>query len=249
MFQPMRQRIGRIVYGIQTQKAFFVTKQLLIVEDELTLQQSLQRGLIGEGYNVLAAATGNEGYLIASREQPDGIVLDLMLPDGSGLETLRRLRLEGFHMPILIVTARDAIEDRILGLDAGADDYLVKPFAFGELVARLRALLRRRAEFSRTKLVVNDLELDVIDRHVRRAGIPIELTPRQFSVLDYLMRRPNQIVTREMLALDVWRLTTASWTNVIEVQINQLRKKIERPGWVPLLHTVRKEGYFLGERP
>jgi len=231
------------------QKAFFVTKQLLIVEDELTLQQSLQRGLIGEGYDVLAAATGNEGYSIASREQPDGIVLDLMLPDGSGLETLRRLRLEGFHMPILIVTARDAIDDRILGLDAGADDYLVKPFAFGELVARLRALLRRRAEFSRTKLVVNDLELDVIDRHVRRAGIPIELTPRQFSVLEYLMRRPNQIVTREMLALDVWRLTTASWTNVIEVQINQLRKKIERPGWVPLLHTVRKEGYFLGERP
>ena len=224
-------------------------KRLLVVEDDVTLRQSLQRGLILEGYVVFTAGTGSEGYQLAIQEPPDAMILDLLLPDGNGLETLVRLRQNGFGEPILIVTARDAIEDRIVGLDSGADDYLVKPFAFGELTSRLRALLRRHPEPSCTTLVVSDLEMNLVSRQVIRAGFPINLTSRQFSVLEYLMRNQHHVVTREMLAQDVWRLPTATWTNVIEVQINQLRKKIERPGKKPLLHTIRKEGYLIGERP
>jgi two-component system copper resistance phosphate regulon response regulator CusR len=224
-------------------------KRLIVVEDDVTLRQSLQRGLILEGYGVITAATGFDGYQVAIREPTDAIILDLLLPDGNGLETLAKLRQNGFGKPILIVTARDAIEDRIIGLDLGADDYLVKPFAFGELTSRLRALLRRHPESSRTTLVVKDLEMNLVARQVVRSGRPINLTSRQFSVLEYLMRNQDQVVTREMLAQDVWRMSTATWTNVIEVQINQLRKKIERPGQKPLLHTIRKEGYVIGERP
>lgn len=223
--------------------------RLLVVEDQASLRQSLQRGLEGEGYDVLTAKTGSEGYQLAAREQPDALILDLLLPDGNGLETLEKLRNQGFEKPILIVTARDAIEDRIVGLDTGADDYMVKPFAFGELVARLRALLRRNTKSASTTLTVDDLEMDLLTRRVTRAGEPIELTVRQFSVLEYLVKNQHQIVSREMLARDVWNAPTASWTNVIEVQINQLRKKIERPGWLPLLHTIRKEGYLIGVRP
>ena len=223
--------------------------RLVVVEDQLTLRQSLQRGLEREGFDVFSAETGAEAYASAHREQPDAIVLDLMLPDENGLQTLKRLRSEGFDKPILILSARDTIEDRILGLDSGADDYLVKPFAFGELIARVRALLRRHPARLCTRIVVNDLELDLVTRQVFRAGQEIALTVRQFGVLEYLMRHQNEIVTREMLARDVWRLSTATWTNVIEVQINQLRKKIERQGQSPLLHTIRREGYLIGDRP
>ena len=223
--------------------------RLLVVEDQKLLLQSLQRGLIAEGYFVSGASTGAEGYRLASTEQPDAMVLDLLLPDGDGIQTLKRLRAEGFTKPVLILTARDSIEDRIRGLDSGADDYLVKPFAFGELVARLKALLRRVVASSETVLQVNDLVIDVLSRRVKRVGRDIDLSPRQYELLEYLARHRDQIVTRQMLAENVWRAATATWTNVIEVQINQLRKKIERPDSQQLLHTVRGEGYLLGDKP
>jgi DNA-binding response OmpR family regulator len=222
--------------------------KLLVVEDQQVLLQSMQRGLEAEGHDVLTAVTGSEGYRVASDEQPEVVILDLLLPDGDGLQTLKRLRHDGFQNSVLVVTARDSVEDRITGLDSGADDYLVKPFAFGELLARLRALLRRTATSSETMLKFNDLEMDLLTRRVTRGGQEIELTARQFAVLEYLLRHKNQIVSREMLARDVWKAPTSSWTNVIEVQINQLRKKIERPDWQPILQTIRGEGYLLGDR-
>ncbi len=223
--------------------------RLLVVEDQKLLLQSLQRGLIAEGYFVSGASTGAEGYRLASTEQPDAMVLDLLLPDGDGIQTLQRLRAEGFNKPVLILTARDSIEDRIRGLDSGADDYLVKPFAFGELVARLKALLRRVVTTSETVLHVKELVIDVLSRRVQRAGRDIELTPRQYEMLEYFARHQGQVVTRQMLAADVWRAATATWTNVIEVQVTQLRKKIEMAGCEQLLHTVRGEGYLLGDKP
>ncbi len=226
-----------------------VVTRLLVVEDQRVLLKSLLRGLTAEGYSVSGASTGAECYRLASTEPPDVMVLDLLLPDGNGIETLRRLRAEGFTKPVLILTACDAIEDRIRGLDSGADDYLVKPFAFGELVARLKALLRRVGSSSETVLHVNDLVIDVLSRRVKRAGREIELTPRQYELLEYLARHRNQIVSKQMLAENVWRTATATWTNVIEVLINHLRKKIEQPGCKLLIHTVRGEGYLLGDPP
>lgn len=223
--------------------------RILVVEDQPALLLSMQKGLREEGHEVLTAICGSEAYLIAKREPIDAMVLDLMLPDGSGLDTLRSLRREGFVKPVLIVTARDALEDRVIGLDSGADDYLVKPFGFVELVARLRALLRRNFSSHETVLRCDNLELDLLSRTVKRGGELIELTRRQFDLLEYLMRNMNQTVTREMLARDVWKAATATWTNVIEVQMRQLRMRLERPDWTQIIHTVRGEGYQLGTAP
>jgi two-component system copper resistance phosphate regulon response regulator CusR len=226
--------------------------RLLIVEDQKTLLESLQLGLEEESHSIVTATTGAEAYRLARSTPFDLVILDLMLPDGDGIQLLRRLRQEQFAKPILIVTARDSVQDRVLGLDSGADDYLVKPFAFSELVARLRALLRRTSVPSETieaVLQVNDLSLDLLNRTATRGRQQLELTQRQFSVLEFLMRHKNQIVTREMLALGVWKATTATWTNVIEVQINHLRRKIERNDLPQLLHTIRGEGYIIGDHP
>ena len=149
----------------------------------------------------------------------------------------------------MIVTARDSLEDRVIGLDSGADDYIVKPFAFAELVARLRALLRRNFVANETVLRYDNLECDLLARTVKRGGEEIELTRRQFELLEYLLRHKDEIVTREMLARDVWKAATATWTNVIEVQMNQLRKWVARDGWKPIIHTARGEGYRLGDQP
>lgn len=225
---------------------------VLVVEDQKSLLESLRFGLEEEGYKVLTAVTGKEGYRLTRRRRFDAVILDLMLPDLDGLELLQHLRKDQFKKPILVVTARDSVEDRVAGLDGGADDYLIKPFAYSELVARLRALLRRSAtpaDVTSSMLQVADLCLDVVKRTVYRGDIDIELTQRQFMVLEYLMRHQDQLVTRDMLARGVWEATTATWTNVIEVQINHLRKKIERPDLPVLLHTVRGEGYVLGEPP
>jgi two-component system copper resistance phosphate regulon response regulator CusR len=226
--------------------------RLLVVEDQKTLLESLRFGLEEEGYQVQIATTGQDAYHLARRTPFDAVILDLMLPDGDGLGLLTRLRTEHFVKPILIVTARDSVQDRVKGLDRGADDYLIKAFAFSELVARLRALLRRVAgngDSTDAVLRVADLTMDLIKRQVTRADRELEMTQRQFVVLEYLIRHKNQIVTREMLAVDVWKATTATWTNVIEVQINHLRKKIQLQGLPPLLHTVRGEGYVIGELP
>ena len=221
--------------------------RLLVVEDQSSLLQSLRRGLEEEGHTVLTAMGGTEAYLIATREPLDAVILDLSLPDGDGLSTMKRLRSEGFVKPIMIVTARDSIQDRIAGLDSGADDYLVKPFAFEELVARLRALLRRNFATNETVLRHDNLELDLLARTVKRGGDEVALTRRQFDLLEYLMHRKNQVVSREMIARDVWKASTATWTNVIDVQMNQLRKRIESNGWSPVLHTIRGEGYRFGD--
>ena len=223
--------------------------RLLVVEDQLPLLRSLRQGLEEEGYAVTTADNGVDGCRFARNGNVDAIVLDLMLPGRDGLSMLRELRLNGFVQPVLIITARDAVEDRVRGLDGGADDYLVKPFAFAELLARLRALLRRGKESSETRLVAGDLEIDLLRRRVMRAGVDIELTNRQFELLEYLVQHVNEAVTREMIVRDVWKDETGILTNVVEVCVNHLRKKLERRDRPQLLQTVRGVGYMLRALP
>lgn len=223
--------------------------RVLVVEDQRSLLQSLTRGLEEEGHTVLSACDGDEGYRCARTQPVDAIVLDLMLPGRSGFSVLGALRQEGFGMPILIVTARDAIDDRVAGLDGGADDYLVKPFAFSEFLARLRALLRRGSPGETTRLQAGDLEIDLLKRTVVRSGTRLELTNRQFELLEYFVRHADEVVTREMIVRDVWKDSTGILTNVVEVCINHLRRKIERAEWPQLLCTLRGVGYILRTSP
>ena len=222
---------------------------VLVVEDHQSLRCSLERGLREEGHTVFPVSSRADGMNVVRTEPLDAIILDLQLPDGDGLQFLREVRRDGLAVPVLVASARDTVDERILGLDSGADDYLVKPFAFGELVARLRSLLRRAAVVSDSVLRHDDLQIDLLTRKVTRRGEEISLTRRLFELLEYLLRHRNEVVTREMLARDVWKASTATWTNVIEVQIRELRRRIERPDWSRLLHTVRGEGYLLGDRP
>jgi two-component system copper resistance phosphate regulon response regulator CusR len=223
--------------------------RLLVVEDQKKLLASLKRGLDAEGYDVVTASTGEEALASAAGAALDAIVLDLMLPGRDGMDVLRELRLKGFHQPILILTARDAVEDRVQGLDEGATDYLVKPFAFAELLARLRAVLRRGPARAEVFLRAADLEMDLLTRRVTRAGIELELTGREFELLEYLLRHKNEIVTRDMIARDVWKETTGVMTRVIDVYMSALRKKIEHAGRRPLIHTARGIGYALRDDP
>lgn len=220
-------------------------QRLLVVEDEAKLLKSLERGLVEQGYEVATAATGEEAYYVATTQAFDAIVLDVMLPRRSGIQVLQDLRSSGFAAPVLILTARDAIEDKVRGLDAGADDYVVKPFAFAELVARLRALLRRNSIARQLMFKADDLELDVVGRRVVRAGEEIELSAREFDLLEYLLRHANSAVTREMIARDIWKESAGVLTNVIDVYIRSLRKKVERPELRQLIHTIRGVGYVL----
>ena len=219
--------------------------RVLIIEDERKVLRGLERGLREEGYDVVGAPTGEAGYEIAVAEPFDCLILDLLLPGRDGLSVLAGLRRVGKQLPVLILTARDAVEDRVNGLDAGADDYLVKPFAFAELLARLRVLLRRGMAERETLLRADDLEVDLLGRRVTRGGVEISLAVREFEVLEYLLRHKNANVTREMLGRDVWKEPGYALTNVIEVYINLLRRKVERPGKRPLIHTVRGVGYSL----
>lgn len=223
--------------------------RILVVEDEPTLLGSLRRGLTEEGYDVVPVSTIEQAMHALSNQTVDLILLDVMLPDGSGVDWVRSLRADSNMIPVLMATARDAVEDRITGLDSGADDYLVKPFSFDELVARLRALLRRASASRESKLVVDDLSIDLLTRQVTRAGAELDLTPRQFDLLTYFAQSAGEVVTREMIAKDVWKEPTATWTNVIEVQINHLRRRLERPEWPTILHTIRGKGYCLGKQP
>jgi DNA-binding response OmpR family regulator len=217
----------------------------LIVEDERKVLRSLERGLQAEGYEVATAATGEAGYELALTQPFDCIVLDLMLPGRNGMQVLGDLRRAGKTLPVLILTARDAIEDRVIGLDAGADDYLVKPFAFAELLARLRVLMRRERYGPETLLRADDLELDLLNRRATRGGQELPLTQREFEVLTYLLRHKNQIVTRDMLGRKVWKEPNYALTNVIDAYISLLRRKMDRPGQRSLIHTVRGVGYSL----
>jgi two-component system copper resistance phosphate regulon response regulator CusR len=221
-------------------------RRVLVVEDEARLRRSLQEGLRGAGFDVTSAASGDDAAQALAEGGFDCVVLDWMLPGRDGLQLLVDLRRGGDQTPVLLLTARDGIDDRVRGLDSGADDYLVKPFAFAELLARLRVLLRR-GRTEPTSVRAGDLELDVVKRRVLRSGEPIELKQREFEVLEYLVRHKNEPVTREMLGLEVWREPGYAHTNVIEVYINLLRKKIEVPGRSPRIVTLRGVGYSLQE--
>jgi DNA-binding response OmpR family regulator len=222
--------------------------RLLVIEDQKKLQKSLQRGLSEEGYEVVSALTGEDGYFFATTQPFDVVVLDLMLPGRSGMDILRELRGKGFSKPVLILTARDGVDDRVSGLDAGADDYLVKPFAFAELVARIRALLRRDVTGRELFLRVDDLEIDLLGRRVVRGGLELDLTRREYELLEYLLRNKNTTVTRDMIAREVWKETSGTLTNSIDVYINSLRKKVEAPEKRQLIHTVRGVGYVVREQ-
>ena len=220
--------------------------RVLVIEDEPKVAAGLRDGLRGEGYDVIVETTAEGGFFRATTELVDLVLLDLGLPARDGLEILRALRERGLKTPVLVVTARDAAEDRVLGLDSGADDYLVKPFAFEELLARMRAVLRRGAADTRV-LTLDDLALDVLDRTVTRAGIRVELTVREFELLHYLMRRQGQIVSRDALTADVWHESARSSTlsNVIDVHMARLRRKLDVAASPPLVHTVRGVGFLL----
>jgi len=222
--------------------------QILVVEDQKRLSASLRRGLEEEGYVVATAATGEDGYYLATTQGCDVIVLDLNLPGRDGLQILADLRAHGFGKPVLILTSRDTVEDRVTGLDAGADDYLIKPFAFAELLARLRTLLRRNVSDRELFLRADTLEMDLLAHRVVRNGVELELGKREFELLEYLLRHKNQTVTRDMLGREVWKEPDGMWTNVIEVCVNSLRKKVELPGERQLIHTVRGVGYALRDQ-
>jgi DNA-binding response OmpR family regulator len=222
--------------------------RVLLVEDQKRLLGSLRRGLEEEGYEVLTAPSGEEGFYLATTQAPDLVVLDLMLPGRDGFQVLADLRARGFGKPVLILTSRDAVEDRVRGLDAGADDYLVKPFAFAELLARLRALLRRNLAARELVLQAENLEMDLVARRVVRGGVELTLSNREFELLEYLLRHKNSTVTREMLSRDVWKEPDGPLTNVIEVTINAVRRKVERAGERQLIHTVRGVGYALRDQ-
>lgn len=222
--------------------------RVLVVEDETKVAHAIREGLAAEGYDVIVETTGESGFYRALTEPLDMVLLDLGLPGRDGLEILRTLRQRGIRTPVLILTARDTPDERVAGLDAGADDYLVKPFAFAELLARMRAVLRRGAADPQ-RLTLGDLELDVAERTVTRGGAAIELTLREFELLRYLLKRQGQVVSRDALTADVWRESARSSTlsNVIDVHIARLRRKLDLPGARPLVHTVRGVGFLLSE--
>src|SRR5712692_8873306 len=223
--------------------------RVLVVEDEAKVARALREGLERKNYEVVVAPTGEEGFFLVNAEEFDLVILDLMLPGRDGLEVLATLRKRGLVTPVLILTARDAIEDRVQGLDKGGDDYLVKPFAFPELSARIRALLRRGRSQQVTRLQLADLEMDLVARRVRRGGRNVEFTPREFELLEYLLRHKEQVVSREMLARDVWRETSRATPldNVIDVHMARLRRKLDEPFDRKLIHTIRGVGYVLRE--
>lgn len=223
--------------------------RVLVVEDEKKVADALREGLEGEHYDVDVEYSGESAFHRLEREDFDLVLLDLMLPGKTGLEILQALRARGSMARVLVLTARDTLEDRVVGLDAGADDYLVKPFAFVELVARIRALLRRSRTTEGPRLAVADLEMDLTTRRVTRGGKPIELTLREFELLEYLLRHEGQVVSREALARDVWRETSRSVTldNVMDVHIARLRRKIDFEQPTKLISTVRGVGFVIRE--
>jgi two-component system, OmpR family, copper resistance phosphate regulon response regulator CusR len=223
--------------------------QILIVEDEPKLATALQEGIEGEGYSVRLCLTGQEGFYLVQAQPFDLMILDIMLPGHDGLEILETLRRRGIRTPVLILTCRDAIEDRVRGLDHGADDYLVKPFAFAELLARIRVLLRRGQPEDPRRFKLDDLELDASRRVASRSGQSIDLSAREFEILEYLFLNRGRIVSREMLALDIRKITSRQVPidNVIDVQMTSLRRKIDGQFERKLLQTVRGVGYSLRE--
>ncbi len=219
--------------------------RILLVEDNRRLSDSLKRSLMDDKYAVDTAYDGQEGEELAELTPYDVIILDVMLPRKDGIEVCRSLRNRRVKTPILMLTARDALEDRVLGLDSGADDYLVKPFELAELRARLRALLRREAEDKGGLITIADLILDPATHFVQRGGQPVELTAREYALLEYLMRNPNRLITRQMAENHLWSYDATVMSNVVDVYIRRLRSKIDDPFDVKLIETIRGSGYRL----
>lgn len=221
--------------------------RILIVEDEQKVANALKQGLEGERYDVTVASTGEDAFFQVNTAKFDMILLDWMLPGRDGIQVLTTIRKRGLETPVLLLTARDALQDRVHGLNSGADDYLVKPFAFAELLARVRALTRRGRSSDTLRLGVGDLDMDLVTRKVTRGGQVVELTAREFELLEYLMRHENQVVPRDTLARDVWKETTRGTplNNVIDVHIARLRKKVDLDHHAKLIHTVRGIGFML----
>ena len=220
--------------------------RILVVEDEQAIADFIVQGLAEAGYAVDLAADGAECLHWAAIAEYDVIILDVMLPDQDGLSICAELRRRGLRAPVLMVTARDAVDDRVAGLDSGADDYLIKPFAFAELLARIRALLRREPAVKGTLLRIADLELDTTSRSVRRGDRAIALTSKEYSLLEFLIRHPNQTLTRAAIAEHVWNYDFDNLSNLIDVHIFALRRKLDDAHDLKLLHTVRGVGYRLG---
>ena len=223
--------------------------RVLVVEDEMKVANALREGLEGEKFEVVVERTGEGAFFRVNTESFDFILLDLTLPGRDGLEILQALRQRGVKTPVLVLTARDSLQDRVTGLDAGADDYLIKPFAFAELLARIRALVRRGRVAETPRLSVGDLEMDLVTRKVTRNAQLVELTVREFELLEYLLRYHGQVVSRETLARDVWKETarTTPLDNVIDVHIARLRRKVDLDQPIKLIHTVRGVGFMLRE--
>ncbi len=219
--------------------------RILLVEDNRRLSDSLKRSLVDDNYAVDTAYDGQEGEELAELTPYDVIILDVMLPRKDGIEVCRALRNRRIKAPILMLTARDALEDRVLGLDSGADDYLVKPFEMEELRARLRALLRREADDKGGLIAIADLVLDPATHFVQRGGQPIELTAREYALLEYLMRNPNRLITRQMAESHLWSYEATVLSNVVDVYIRRLRSKIDDPFDIKLIETIRGSGYRL----
>jgi two-component system, OmpR family, response regulator len=222
--------------------------RVLVIEDDKDVASFLRKGLAQAGYNVDHAENGKDGLFLATTEPYDALIVDRMLPGVDGLTIIRTLRASEKSTPVLILSALGEVDDRVKGLKAGGDDYLVKPFAFSELQARLEALVRRAkagSEATPTSLKVADLELDLLRREARRGGVPIDLQPREFQLLEFLMRHAGQVVTRTMLLEGVWDYHFDPQTNVIDVHVSRLRSKIDRGFDRPLLHTIRGVGYRL----
>jgi heavy metal response regulator len=222
--------------------------RILLVEDEPHIADFVRRGLTEHGYSVDVATDGEEALAWPSVADFDVIILDVMLPIRDGVDVCRSLRSSGVRTPVLMLTARDAVEDRVRGLDSGADDYLVKPFAFTELLARIRALSRREPALIGTELRVGDVVMDTAARTAKRGDAEIRLTAKEFAILEYLMRHPDQVLSRTVIAEHVWNYDFDNATNVIDVHVKNLRKKIDGPAATKLIHTVRGFGYKISAR-
>jgi len=220
---------------------------MLVVEDDRGIASFLDKGLSAEGHAVSIAATAEAArrWMAANGAEADLILLDLMLPDGTGEALLRWVRTQGLEVPVIILTAKTEVRDKVAGLDAGANDYITKPFAFDELLARIRAVLRNTAQVSATELVVDDLRLDLLTKVAQRAGRRVDLAPREWAILELFMRHPHQILSRSQILSHVWSYSFDPGSNVVDVYIGYLRRKINVPGVSPLIQTVRGAGYRL----
>lgn len=221
--------------------------KILVVEDEERVAQFIQKGLKEEGHAVDVSYDGEEGGFLAEVNDYDLIILDLMLPKKNGLQTCKEIRDHGVNTPVLMLTARDSVEDKVRGLDAGADDYLAKPFAFEELLARVRALLRRQSESKTPILQIADLELDPMTRQVTRSGKSIRLTTKEYALLEYLLRNPKKVLSRTLIGEHVWDMNFDPESNVIDVYVSHLRTKVDKGFEPALIHTLRGQGYILSD--